>query len=158
MKQLSLFVLALTAVSGQATVDLKTCPKFQPAYDSCSKLGGQLPKFFFSAAVRRDGQTFVFRTKTSHGEMITRYTPDRVVRLGRDHHLQDDGSMLRDLPSHESSYCEDGVLHISEITFLPDGTVAREQASMKIDEQHGLKFTVTVDGKDLLQAICAPTS
>lgn len=135
---------------------LKVCPKFQPSYSSCQKVGGGLPSFFSSVQIEQKDDGFAFVTETDMGPTLTEYVPDRVVRLGSDYHYQDDGTVLPELPAHESSYCDQGTLHRSEITFLPDNTYAQEEITMEINDDGVLEFELIVGEDMLLSATCTP--
>ena len=89
-------------------------------------------------------------------ELITEYHVDNVVRLGSDNHYPEDGGPPQvQRPSHETSYCIDGTLYRSEMTFLEDNTIAQEMITMNIDEETGkLMFELIVNGNLSLKASC----
>lgn len=135
---------------------LSACPKFETSYSSCQKTGGAMPQFFSSVQIEQKEDGFAFVTETDMGPMPTEYVPDRIVRLGSDYHYLEDGTVLPELPAHESSYCDQGSIHRSEITFLPDNTYAQEEITMAITEDGVLEFQLIVGDDTLLSAACAP--
>ncbi len=155
MKQcMVILTLLVPTYSFSKSDNLQDCPNFKESYMTCEKISGQLPAFFSSVKIQKKSEILTFTTQTFQGPFRTTYTPDRVVRQGRDHHYLEDGTVLPDLLSHESSYCANNVLYISEITFLPNGSVTQESAEMSIDDKGKLIFKVSVDGKLLLKAFC----
>ncbi|KAL3901697.1 MAG: hypothetical protein SGARI_006033 [Bacillariaceae sp.] len=86
--------------------------------------------------------------------MKTEYHTDKVIRLGSDNHYPEDGPPLENQPSHETSYCEDGTLYRSEMTFLPDNSVAQEVITMSINDDEEHVFELNVNGMLALSASC----
>lgn len=150
---LTLAIILMPIAQVQAN-PLNACPKFQHSYSSCQKVGGAMPQFFSSVKIEQKDDGFAFLTETDVGPMPTEYIPDRVVRLGSDYHYLDDGTVLPELPAHESSYCDQGTIHRSEITFLPDNTYAQEEITMEINEDGVLAFELIVGEELLLSATC----
>ena len=133
---------------------LAECPTFAPTYSSCEATGGILPQFFQTVAIEPLGDSYVFLTETDQGPLETHYIPDQVVRLGSDYHTLPDGTLLPDLPSLESSHCEEGTMFRTEVTVLPDGQVAHEEIRLWIGEDGELIFQLDVEGQRLLDARC----
>lgn len=134
---------------------LAGCPVFEASYSTCEKVDGLLPPFFESVSIAADGQRFAFTTTQLDGESLeTLYIPDRVLRLGSDYHTIPDGEVLPDLPSMETSYCEEDRLVRREFTVLPDRQLAEEQIDMWIDEDGELNFVLVVNGDLLMEARC----
>lgn len=152
---LTMAIVLVPIVQAQAG-PLNACPKFQPSYSNCQKVGGAMPQFFSAVQIKQQDGAFNFITETDMGPLPTEYNPDRIVRLGSDYHYQQDGTVLPELPAHESSYCDEGVLHRSEITFLPDNSYAQEEITMEINEDGVLEFELIVGEDTLLNATCTP--
>ena len=134
---------------------LAGCPVFEASYPTCEKVDGLLPPFFESVSIVADDQRFAFTTTQLDGESLeTLYIPDRVLRLGSDYHATPDGELLPDLPSMETSYCEEDRLVRREFTVLPDRQLAEEQIDMWIDEDGDLQFVFVVNGELLMEARC----
>ena len=150
--------IVLAPIAQVQASPLSACPKFETSYSSCQKTGGAMPQFFSSVQIEQKGNSFAFVTETEMGPMPTEYVPDRIVRLGSDYHYLEDGTVLPELPAHESSYCDQGSIHRSEITFLPDNTYAQEEITMEITEDGVLEFELIVGDDILLSATCAPDS
>ncbi len=133
---------------------MEECPVFQPEYSSCEKTGGSLPQFFETVAIETMLDGFTFTTPNEQGVQVTEYIPDRVFRLGSDYHVTETGDFLPDLPSLETSFCEEGVMIRREFTVLPDDTLASERLTMNVDEDGTLLFEIQVGGELLLSASC----
>mmetsp|Transcript_47079 Transcript_47079/g.87449 ORF Transcript_47079/g.87449 Transcript_47079/m.87449 type:complete len:174 (-) Transcript_47079:48-569(-) len=137
------------------------CPEFNTEYN-CQKTDGTLPQFFQGVKIKKADTHYKFTTKVLPGlpidELKTEYHTDRVIRLGSDNHYPDDGAPLENLPSHETSFCENGVLVRSEMTFFPDNSVAQEQITMHVNDQEELVFELVVDGALALKASCSATT
>lgn len=151
-------MLLLMSVAAEASDGFAGCPDFKKAYTSCEKIDGSQPPFFESLQIVKTETLFEFTTKLLPGlpfdEMTTQYHPDKLIRLGSDNHYPTNSTPLVDLPSHEASYCEDGKLFRSEVTFLPDNTIAQELITMEVNDQDGLSFKLQVDGELELEASC----
>lgn len=135
-------------------VDKDSCPPFQRSYSKCEKLGGFLPNYFSSVKIKKGLKAYKFTVSTTHGLVEFNYIPDKIVRLGSDHHYLDDGTVYQDLPSHESYYCKELKLFGNELTILPDHSIAHETFIMEIDDKGKLLFEAKVNGDLLFKAAC----
>ena len=149
-----IYALLASVASARHWYQIPRCPRFKRDYSNCQKTGGVLPEYFTSVEIKLRRRAFHFTTQTFQGPQSTKYIPDRIVRLGSDWHHLHNGTVLPDLPSHESSFCEAGTLFRSEVTFLPDDTFVREELQIKVAENGKLMFEITVGDEVLLQASC----
>ncbi len=154
-KLFTVIFLALTFSSNSQAEDTK-CPNFEKIYTSCEIRFGRPDFKIDSFSVKKVGdQKFEVTAQSNQGELPFSVIADRVVRLGQDQRVNEDGS-VDFFKTHESSFCtENSKIVGHQMVLLPDSKYEIQVLEF-IKEGDNFVFKLTTNGQPRADVLCQP--
>lgn len=150
-----LLLVSSCLISTTASAHQRECPRFKRVYNSCEIRFGRPDFRIDSFSVRRQGnRQFFIAAESNQGQLPFSVTADRVVRLGRDQRVNEDGS-VEFFSTHESSFCEGNKIVGQQMVLLPNSEYEIQVLEF-ISEGEDFIFKLTTNGEPRADVLCRP--